>query len=166
MCYFPPKNVCPDPNGPIVTLSNNETIRTTHKDDLPFATHLSPQVTKVSHFPYLHNNLISVGQLCDNGCTVTFDKTKMTVSNNSKPLFYGHISTTGDGLWNVDNISHPSPAIHPPKSSNVPPITNPSLNNVTLWKFTTTKDVAIYLHAACFSSAKHTFPKAIKITIS
>ena len=73
-------DVCPDPYGPTVTLPNNETIRATHQGHLPFATHLSPQATKTSLFPNLHNNLISVGQLCDDGCTVTFTKSTMKVA--------------------------------------------------------------------------------------
>ena len=111
MCYFPPKNVCPDPNGPIVTLPNDKTIRATHTGHLRFATHLSPQAIKTSLFPNLHNNLISIGQLCNDGCMVTFNKSKIAISKNSQTLFCGHRSTTGDGLWNID-ISHPSPSIH------------------------------------------------------
>ena len=57
-------NENPDPNGPTVTLPNNQTIKATHKGDLPFVTNLSPQVTKTSLFPNLHNNLLSIGQYC------------------------------------------------------------------------------------------------------
>ena len=56
-------NVSPDPNGPTVTLPNNQTIRATHQGDLPFVTHLSPQATKTSLFPNLHNNLLSIGPM-------------------------------------------------------------------------------------------------------
>ena len=153
-------NVCPDPYGPIVTLPNNETIRATHQGHLPFAKHLSPQATKTSIFPNLHNNLISVGQLCDDGCTVTFTKSTMTVAKNSKTIFSGHRSTSGDGLWNINLHKNPPPL--PPlqsKTSSQP--SAPSLN-VILRKSTPAKDLAIYLHAACFSPAKHTFLKAIK----
>ena len=76
-------HVNPDPNGPIVTLPNKACIRATHQGHLPFGQHLNPQATKTSLFPNLHNNLISVGQLCNDGCTVTFTKSTMTVTKNS-----------------------------------------------------------------------------------
>ena len=150
----------PDPQGPTVILPNNACIKATHQGHLPFSHHLSTQGTKTSLFPNLHHNLISVGQLCDDGCTVVFTKSKMHVSKNSQRIFQGHRSTTGDGLWNI-NIS-PAPSIPPTKSpSLLPTPPKPSLN-VIIRKSTTAKDLAIYLHAACFSPAKHTFIKAIQ----
>ena len=44
--------------------------------------HLNSQASKTSLFPNLHNNLISIGQLCNDGYTVTLIKSTMTVIKN------------------------------------------------------------------------------------
>ena len=49
---------------------------------------------------------ISIRQLCDDGCKVTFTNQTMRVSKNKNFLFQGERSTNGDGLY---NISLPSP---------------------------------------------------------
>lgn len=163
--------VTPDANGPMVTLPNKACIKATHQGHLPYTKYLSPQATKTSLFPNLHNNLISIGQLCDDGCEVLFTQSTMTVKKNSNIIFRGHRSTT-DGLWNIhlpQTSPSPSPnfATHTPGNSptdspqhSAPSIT-PSLN-VIIRKSTTAKDLAIYMHATCFSPARHTLLKAIK----
>ena len=158
-----------DPNGPTVKLPNNQQITASHSGFLPFSKHLSKSATKTSLFNNLSNNLISIGQLYDDGCEVLFTQSHMQVTKNKNIIITGTRSTCGDGLWditlpssssNVTKIhSHQSliPSPHLKSSSRT---FTPSLN-VIIKKSTTAKDLAIYLHASCFSPSKSTFIKAI-----
>ena len=44
---------------------------------------LSRQAKNAGTFPNLHSSLISIGQVCDDECIVTFDKHKVIVSKTS-----------------------------------------------------------------------------------
>ena len=90
-------NVTTDKHGPTVTLPNNQVIKATHSAHLPLSSSLSPSATKTSLFPQLHNNLISIGQLCDDDCHVNFTKHSMQVTKNNKSILKGVKSTTGNG---------------------------------------------------------------------
>ena len=86
----------------------------------------------------------------------------MKVYKENQCLLQGHRSTNGDGLWDVP-IPKPDP---PPVRTaqhitTVPHLPSPSMN-VIIRKDKTAKDLAVYLHAACFSPTKHTFLQAIK----
>jgi hypothetical protein len=62
-----------------VNMPNGTTIQLSHTCDLLLAD-LPPQAWKAHILPGLvHNSLISVGQLCDNGCSVTFTQEQVTV---------------------------------------------------------------------------------------
>ncbi|GJW15224.1 zf-CCHC domain-containing protein [Tanacetum coccineum] len=52
--------------------------------------HDSITITNVEHVSGLAFNLISVGQLCDNDCVVSFTKVDYNISNNGKMLAKGH----------------------------------------------------------------------------
>ncbi|GJS37717.1 retrovirus-related pol polyprotein from transposon TNT 1-94 [Tanacetum coccineum] len=53
-------------------------------------THDSITITNVEHVSGLAFNLISVGQLCDDDCVVSFTKVDCTISKNGKTLAKGH----------------------------------------------------------------------------
>ncbi|GJY12380.1 retrovirus-related pol polyprotein from transposon TNT 1-94 [Tanacetum coccineum] len=53
-------------------------------------THDSITITNVEHVSGLAFNLISVGQLCDDGCLVKFTKEDCAISKNGKMLAKGH----------------------------------------------------------------------------
>ncbi|GKE08679.1 retrotransposon protein [Tanacetum coccineum] len=53
-------------------------------------THDSITITNVEHVSGLAFNLISVGQLCDDNCVVSFTKVDCTISKNGKTLAKGH----------------------------------------------------------------------------
>ena len=103
-------NVHPDPNGPSVMLPDRSVIKATHKGHLPYPTTLSPQATSTALFPNLHNNLISIGQLCDDNCQVLLTNRTMKVIKNNKEIINGARSTTGDGLWNIP-LPSPPPSV-------------------------------------------------------
>jgi hypothetical protein len=94
----------------------------------------------------VHNSLISAGQLCDNGCNVTFTREQVTVSKNGICVMYGSRDPRSR-LWRVDlkqrfeakQVQYN----HAHYNSNQ-------------------KDLIKYLHAACFSPVKSTWITAIK----
>ena len=81
----------------------------------------------------------------------------MKILKNNNEIIQGARSTTGDGLWNIP-LPSPTPTINNVHNCSLP---HPSIN-VIIRKSTTAKDLALYLHATCFSPTKDTFLKAIK----
>ena len=75
--YFPPNypvtNLQTTNTGLNVTSPDSSTIQSTHTVTLPIPS-LDAKATKVHIFPTLHSVLLSVGQLCDSDCSVTFKK--------------------------------------------------------------------------------------------
>ena len=71
----------PSENPINVKLPNSSTMASTHKYQNPLKK-LSSQEKHAEIFPNLHFSLISIGQLCDDECIVTFDKHKVIVSKN------------------------------------------------------------------------------------
>jgi hypothetical protein len=95
----------------------------------------------------VHNSLISVGQVCDNECSVTFTKDQVTVSRNGKEVMYGSRDPESR-LWRVNLKQKIKPEIAQCNHAH-------DNNNQ--------KDLINYLHAACFSPVKSTCIKAIKL---
>ena len=88
-------------NGPPVQLPNNEVIRATEKGELPLDPVLSPTARTAMVLPKLKSsNLISIGQLCDDGCSITLNKHTLKVHKNNKVIMKG-IRNTSDGLWEI-----------------------------------------------------------------
>ena len=107
---------------------------------------LSSKATSAAVFENLHSaSLLSVGQLCDDDCQVTFDKKHMNVYKDNKNILTG-TQNKNDGLWDVQL----------PQSAPLPQA------NVIIRKYTSIKTLIPYLQACCFSPAKSTFLKAIK----
>jgi hypothetical protein len=133
-----------------VNMPNGMTIQSSHTCNL-LLTDLPPQARQAHILPGLvHNSLISVGQLCDNGCSVTFTQDQVTVSKNKKWVMYGSRDPKSR-LWRVDLKkrfeTNQVQCKHAHENSNQ-------------------KDLINYLHAACFSPVKSTWITAIKMEIS
>jgi hypothetical protein len=81
-----------------VKMPNGTSIQSSHTCDL-LLTDLPPQARK-SHVlsGIVHNSLISVGQLCDNGCDISFNKERVSVTNNGKCIMLGACDPQSD-LW-------------------------------------------------------------------
>jgi hypothetical protein len=129
-----------------VNMPNGTTIQSSHTCDL-LLTDLPPQARKAHTLPgFVHNSLISVGQLCDNGCNVTFTQEQVTVSKKGKCVMYGSRDPRSR-LWIVDLKqifeTNQVQCNHAHGNSNQ-------------------KDLINYLHAACFSPVKSTWITAIK----
>ena len=58
-------------------------MESTHQAQIPLK-HLSSQAEHAEIFPKLHSSLISIGQLCDDECIVTFDNHKVIVIVSKK----------------------------------------------------------------------------------
>jgi hypothetical protein len=91
-------------------------------------------------FPQLKNNaLISIGVLCDAGCSVTFEKEVVRVRYNNEIVLEG--TRVPPGLWNIS-------------------LTTPHQANASF--SSPRKAIAIqHLHASLFSPATQTWTKAI-----
>ena len=87
--------------GPSVQLPNNELIMATEAGELPFGDELSPTAKRVMVLPKLTSaNLISIGQLCDDGCSIILDKTNMLAIKNNTIILKGKRNKL-DGLWDI-----------------------------------------------------------------
>ena len=149
--------------GPTVFLPNNATITSTASGHLPLPS-LSNS-SKVAHvLPELSNSsLLSLGQLCDDGCIVHLTKSTLHVFKNEELILTGYRNIT-DGLWDVPLPQFPKQVLQSTiTSSSQPPSTSSrSSCNVIIRKQTTKRDLVRYFHACSFSPSKSTFLKAIK----
>jgi hypothetical protein len=129
-----------------VNMPNGTTIQSSHICNL-LLTALTPQARQAYILPGLvHNSLISVGQLCDNGCSVTFTQDQVTVSNNEKCVMYGSQDPKSRS-WRVN--------LEQKIEKNEVQCNHAHDNN-------NQKDLINFLHAACLSPVKSTWIKAIK----
>ena len=84
--------------------------------------------------------MLSIGQLCDEGCIAIFDKHKLRVFKKDKCILQG-IRNKSDGLWDV-------------------PFNSPKVNYVVTRDKNRT-ELAQYLHGCAYSPSISTFQKAI-----
>jgi hypothetical protein len=127
-------------------MPNGTIIQSSHTCNLLLAD-LPPQARKAQIFPGLvHNSLISVGQLYDNGCSVTFTQEQVTFKKNEKCVMY-RSRDPRSRLWRVDLKqrfeTNQVQCNHARDNSNQ-------------------KDLMNYLHAACFSPVISTWITAMK----
>ena len=87
----------PSENPINVKLPNSYTMASTHQSQIRLKK-LSSQAKHAEIFPDLHSSLISIGQLCDDRCIVTFDKDKVIVSKNKYIIIEGCWDPI-NGLW-------------------------------------------------------------------
>jgi hypothetical protein len=128
-------------------MPNGTTIQSSHTCNL-FLTNLQHQARQAHILPGLvHNSLISVGQLCDNECSVTFTQDQVTVSRNGKDVMY-RSRDPKSRLWRVNLKQKIKPEIVQ---------CNHAYDN------NNQKDLINYLHAVCFSPVKSTWIKVIKL---
>jgi hypothetical protein len=129
-----------------VNIPNSTTIQSSHTCSL-LLTGLPPQERKAHILTVLvHNSLISMGQLCDNGCTITIAHDQVTVTKNKECVMRGSRDPKSR-LWRVDLKQklerHEIQYIHAHDKNNQKYLIN-------------------YLHAACFSPVKSTWITAIR----
>ena len=144
-----------DTNGPNVILPDTSTLTATKKGRLPIP-NLSPQATKTANFDHLQNSLVSLGQLCDDNCSVHLSKHKLVAIKDNKILLQGTRSKSGDGLWDI-----PLPV--PPSACHTPPQLHPHqpTMNIIIRKNQAKIGLIRYLHGCCFFPTKNTSIEAI-----
>jgi hypothetical protein len=99
-------NVKPVSQGITVLLPNKATMMSTHEAELDIPL-LPAHAKKVHIFPELASgSLLSIGQLCDGGCTATFTASKLYIYLHGKIIIQG--TQQHNKLWTIDPPSPPS----------------------------------------------------------
>jgi hypothetical protein len=90
----------PEQSSIKVLIPDGSTMSSTHVANLPLP-HLSPIATKAHGFTHLASgSLLSIGQLCDAGCTAIFTNNEVTVHHNNNLILHGHRNLTSK-LWDI-----------------------------------------------------------------
>ena len=94
-----------------VALADQSIITSSHQVDLDLPS--LPASARIAHlFPALGDtSLLSIGQLCDAGCTAIFNAETVHVYQHHKLLFTGHRSAATNNLWQV-NLPFSKPSDH------------------------------------------------------
>jgi hypothetical protein len=123
-----------------VVLPNGDVIASTHTAKLLFP-QLPDAALQAHIFPHLRNQaLLSIGVLCDAGCTVTFEATSVKIRYNNQLVLEG--TQVPPGLWTTHICSK-----HPQANATFSaPLKATALR---------------HLHASLFSPATQTWVKAI-----
>ena len=82
-----------------IGLPDGTSLQATHKAKLPFP-NLPDEAQDAYIVTKMQKNLISIGKLCDAGCTATFTKNTVQIQKNDKVLLQGQRNAT-NGLWEV-----------------------------------------------------------------
>ena len=138
-------------NGPKVHFPNGNTTTAKQQGNIPLKS-LSSPATDALVLPGLTSaNLISVGQLCDDGCEVRFNKEAATILKNNKIITTG-IRNLRDGLWDILLASTPVQTV---------PSTTSYQANAIISLEQTKRELLDYLQATLFSPIKSTTLRAI-----
>jgi hypothetical protein len=132
-----------------VCLPNGDTITSTHTATLNMPS--LPHAARQAHIlPGLdQHSLLSVGQMCDSGCSVTFTASKVTVTNGDSTILTGQRDKESS-LWRVP--------LDPGTPLNVGQ--GHSAHNVYEQK--SIQGTITYLHASCFIPVTDTWIKSIQ----
>jgi hypothetical protein len=132
-----------------VRLPNGATIASTHTATLnmPLLQHVSRQAHILPGFS--QHSLLSVGQMCDSGCAVTFKSTKVTVTHGESKILTGQCDKES-GMCRV------------PLETTIPLHIAPEHHAHNVYEQKSIQDTITYLHAFCFSPVQDTWLKAIQ----
>ena len=145
----PHKNKRPATSPVVVALPDHTTMKSTHVVDLPLPG-LPPPACEAHLFPALGNtSLISIGQLCDHGCSANFNKESVIIELHGKEILRGHRSSTTNGLWVLELPSQP--------------VTKSAFATHPINQSTTAADMVTFGHASLFSPRESTLHKALQL---
>ena len=145
---IPVKNLQPATDPITITIPDGNTMRSSHTRSLNIPD-LPPEATHAHIVPELDaHSLISLGQLCDAGCTATIDKNTLDVSYNDKIVMTGHRNDTTN-LWQLD---YPETI---QKENIFPHYAHAAAGT------STTEKLVSFMHAALFSPTIDTLYKAL-----
>ena len=140
-----------------VVVAQGNTMTSTHEGILPIPG-LPPEARKAHLFHELSQgsgSLVSLGQLCDSGCTATFTATTVQVHHKNKCILTGY-RTTVTGLWHI-------PLTPPPGFPQTPINNKPSHSANAAAHFDPTKAQQVaFSHAALGSPVLSTLQQALE----
>ena len=132
--------------GIAVNLPDGRQVQSTHIAELDFP-QLPPDARQVHVFPDFDLSLLSIGQLCDNGMTATYQLDKMQVSKGDEVILTGPRDPS-TGLWTIDL---------PPSDLNASPTFRAGLSIQNK----THADIVDYYHKAFFAPVTSSFYQMI-----
>ena len=137
----------------------------THEADLALP-QLPLAARRVHIVPALKTaSLLSMGQLCDAGCTVTFDATSVTVLLGAQQLLAGH-RNVATGLWHLSIVPGdelPTASLTPSHEIDTSTIVAPLLHrSFAAVQSATTAELVAFAHAALFSPTLSTLKTALE----
>ena len=109
--HTPHTNCLPAAPGISVLLPNGQSIISSHTATLNLHPSLPPSATLAHIFPdLLSGALLSIGLLCDHGCTANFNQNDVTITLANQSILQGFRSPITK-LWTVDlsNTTPPPP---------------------------------------------------------
>ncbi len=130
-------------------MPNGATIDSSHRGLLPLP---APIAMPAHVLPELSHSLISIGKLCDAGCTATFDAKKVVITHNQDEILTGKRNT--QGLWML-------PTTHPTTSTQVPRFDNRPQAHFSIHD-AMIPDIVKFLHLTLYSPTKSTLLAAIR----
>ena len=138
-------------NGPLAVLPNNKTIQAISKGDLPLHPLLNHSALV---FPALESeSLLSIGQVCDDGCIAVFDKKHLNIYKNDATIEQFLSSKNQDNLVLQGQRNHRDGLYDIPfPTGKVNYIVHKNKNKL---------DLAQYLHGCAFSPALSTFQHCV-----
>ena len=135
-----------------VTLPDNSTMANTHEGTLRIPG-VSPAASKAYIFSNMASSLLSIGQLCDDGCIALFDKCRVIIIKDNAVILMGRRDPQTK-LWVVDLDDAPT----------MEPMPGPNIlqyaANAAIAKETVAERIA-FLHWCAGSPQLSTFCKAI-----
>jgi hypothetical protein len=132
-----------------VHLPNGATIASTHT--VTFDRPLFPRAARQAHIlPGLaQHSLLSVGQMCDSGCAVTFTEKMVAVTHGAAKILTGQLNKD-TGLW-----CFPLGNTHSAQAA-------PEHATHSVYEQNSIQDTIKYLHECCFSPVQDTCLKSIQ----
>jgi hypothetical protein len=149
----------PTENGLRVGIPNGEVMTATHNAELDLRhlpIHLNSRARATSVLPDLQKSLISLGQLCDNGCDyVLLDRKYASVIKDGVTTIIG-LRDPSTGMWLVD--------MEPSRTPTLLPIRHPTYKHQanSAYEQKTKVQLIDFLHRACFSPTVSTWTQAIE----
>jgi hypothetical protein len=142
-------NTIPTATPLAVRLPNGDIIASTHTATLNMPS--LPHAARQAHIlPGLaQHSLLSVGQMCDSGCSVTFTATEVTVTNGESKILTG-LRDKKNSLWRV------------PLEPNLPLEIGREHSAHNVYEQKSIQATITYLNACSFSPVTDTWLKAIQ----
>jgi hypothetical protein len=129
------------PNGDAITATHTATLNIPSLSQAARLAHILPSLAQ--------HSLLSMGEMCDSGCSVTFTASNVTVTNGHSTILTGEQDKESN-LWRVP--VNPDPPLHGGQKH--------SAHNV--YERKSIQDTIPYLHGCCFSPVTDTWLKSIQ----